>query len=381
MDCVSNGPDFEQRLRKVLLCQGTPDRVPLVETGIYTAAKERFLGRPIRGLADEAAFWAAAGYDSFCTTCGLREIIDAAIHHGESGQYAAAAGESAAVRAAKEFAIARLGGQRLASTLEDGVRHWAPAHAGVIATEADFDAFPWPRPEDINYTVFTEALRVLPAGMKIIPFAGAIVSSISLLMGMENFFMQLACGEPLVAKLFQRVGEFQAAVVDILLEFDSVGAIWINDDMGSSQSTLVAPRYYRQFLFSWYERMAARVHATQRPLILHSDGCLYPILEDLVKIGFNAIHPIEPNAMDIRRVREIVGPNVCLIGNVDLAFPLALGTPSDVDLAVKDLIRTLGPAGGYCVSSGNSIPEYVPYDNWLALREAALKYGRYPIRA
>jgi uroporphyrinogen decarboxylase len=380
-DNLLHGPDFEGRLRQVLFCQGTPDRVPLVEAGIYTAAKERFLGRPIQGLRDEAEFWAAAGYDTFCVTSGMREIVDAAIHHGESGQYEASSGEQPSITAAKQYAVEKLRVQRLSSELQDGTRHWAPSHEGVIVTEQDFAAFPWPRPQDINFTTFERAAGILPGGMKIIPFSGAIFSTISLMMGMENFFVQLALGQPLVGKMFERIGAFQLGVVEILLEYDSVGAIWINDDMGSSTSTLVSPKHYRRYLFPWYERISEVVHRAGRPLLLHSDGCLYPILEDLVRIGFNAIHPIEPKAMDIQRVRQIVGPGVCLIGNVDLAFPLGTGEPQDVEQAVRELIRTMAPQGGYCVSSGNSIPEYVPYDNWLALRDAVLKYGAYPIQA
>jgi uroporphyrinogen decarboxylase len=373
-------PDFDNRLRKVLLCQGIPDRIPLVEAGIYTEAKERFLGRPIQNLRGEAEFWAKAGYDSLQVTSGMREIVDAAIHHGETGQYEAAAGESEAVGAAKAYAIKKLHTQCLTSELDNCERHWAPSHEGVIVTGQDFADFPWPQPADINYTVFEEASNVLPNGMKVIPFSGAIVSTVSLMMGMENFFIQLALGEPLVDEMFQRIGKFQLGVVEILLEFDTVGAIWINDDMGSSNSTLINPKYYRKLLFPWYERIAERVHARNLPLMLHSDGCLYRILEDLVRIGFNAIHPIEPKAMDIQRVRQIVGPGVCLIGNVDLAFPLSLGTPEDVEANVRELICTMGPSGGYCISSGNSVPEYVPYENWLAMRNAALSYGVYPIQ-
>jgi hypothetical protein len=40
----------------------------------------------------------------------------------------------------------------------------------------------------------------------------------------------------------------------------------------------------------------------------------------------------------------------------------------------------LAPGGGYGLSSANSIPDYVPFDNFVAMREAWLKYGRYPIR-
>ncbi len=380
MDDSPGMPDFDNRLRRVLLCEGLPDRVPLVEPGIYTAAKERFLGRPIRSLRDEAEFWARAGYDSLQVTAGMREIVDAAIHHSGTGQYEAPAGESEAVHAAKAYAVSRLGGQRLTSQLEAGERHWAPTHTGVIADEKDFDEFPWPEPQDINYTTFEEARSALPPGMKIIPFAGAIFSTVSLMMGMENFFIQLAQGQPLVEAIFERVGAFQLSVVENLLAFEMVGAIWINDDMGASTATLVNPKYYRRYVFPWYERIAERVHAKGLPLMFHSDGCIYAILEDLVRIGFDAIHPIEPKAMDIRRVREMVGPGVCLIGNVDLAFPLGTGTPDDVEAAVCDLMRTMAPGGGYCLSSANSIPEYVPYENWLALRNAGLRYGKYPIQ-
>ncbi len=379
MNSHSNEPDFDNRLRKVLFCEGIPDRVPIVESGIYTAAKERFLGRPIQSLKDEVEFWEKAGYETLQLTSGMREIVDAAIHHGKTGMYETLEGESQAVRAAKEYSIYKLRSQNLTSELDDGTRRWAPSHEGVIVAEQDFARFPWPQPEDINYTVFEELGSVLPLGMRIIPFSGAIFSTVSLMMGMQNFFTQLALGEPLIDKMFQRIGEFQLGVVEILLEFDTVGAIWVNDDMGSSNSTLVNPKHLRKYVFPWYERIAERVKARDRPLILHSDGCLYPILEDLVRIGFNAIHPIEPKAMDIQRVRKIVGPSVCLIGNVDLAFPLGTGTPADVDAAVRDLIRTMAPDGGYCISSGNSVPEYIPYENWLAMRNAALKYGTYPI--
>jgi uroporphyrinogen decarboxylase len=39
----------------------------------------------------------------------------------------------------------------------------------------------------------------------------------------------------------------------------------------------------------------------------------------------------------------------------------------------------LAPGGGYCVSSSNSVTEYVPFENYMAMREAVLKYGKYPI--
>ncbi len=373
-------PDFENRLRKVLLCQGAPDRIPLIEGGIYSEIKEKFLGRPIESLEDEADFWEKAGHDAIVIRSGIREITDAAIPQQNQSRFQSKAPDTQPVQIAKDFAIDKLKTQKLSSQTGSGTRHWASSKEGIIVNDDDFNNFPWPEPNDLDYSIFEEASRILMKEMKIIPFTGQILSPVYLMMGFENFYLKLALDDPLIEKMFQKIGEFSLKTVEILLEFDCIGAIWINDDMAGATNTLINPDDYRRLNFPWYERIAKLVHAKNLPLILHSDGCIYSILDDLIRIGFDAIHPIEPKAMDIGRVREIVGPDICLIGNVDVDFPLSRGNPDDVSKAVRNLIRTMGPDGGYCISSSNSIPDYVPYDNWLAMRNAAIEYGEYPIR-
>ena len=67
-----------------------------------------------------------------------------------------------------------------------------------------------------------------------------------------------------------------------------------------------------------------------------------------------------------------------MLGNVDLNI-LALGTPGDVDEEVRGLIRDVAPGGGYIVTSGNSLASYLDPANVIALSDAVLTYGRYPI--
>jgi uroporphyrinogen decarboxylase len=56
-----------------------------------------------------------------------------------------------------------------------------------------------------------------------------------------------------------------------------------------------------------------------------------------------------------------------------------MGTAEAVDREVRELIRDLGPGGGYIVTSGNSLAAYLLSENVLALSRAVQKYGRYPI--
>jgi uroporphyrinogen decarboxylase len=158
-----------------------------------------------------------------------------------------------------------------------------------------------------------------------------------------------------------------------------IGAITHPDDLAYSEALMIAPAHFRQYVFPFYRWSCNMVREHGLPNIFHSDGRLDSVLEDILACGFNALHPIEPKAMDITDLKKKIGDRVCLIGNIDLGYTLTRGTPREVEAEVKERIRTVGPGGGYCVGSANSITSYVPLENFNALRTAAMEYGRYPL--
>jgi uroporphyrinogen decarboxylase len=158
-----------------------------------------------------------------------------------------------------------------------------------------------------------------------------------------------------------------------------VGAIWYTDDLAYTEGLIVSPQVYRRHLFPWMRKIKAVCRERDLPLLFHSDGDLWEVMDDLIEIGVNALHPIEPKAMDIAEVKRKVGGKLCLIGNVDLGYTLTRGTPAEVRAEVRERIRTCGPGGGYCVGSSNTVTNYVPLANYKAMIEAAKEFGRYPL--
>jgi len=138
-------------------------------------------------------------------------------------------------------------------------------------------------------------------------------------------------------------------------------------------------KYLRKYVFPWYKKMADICREKGIGFVYHSDGDCTEALDDLVDCGFHAFHPIQPNCMDIVEVKEKWGKSLCLMGNINLDSTLTLGTPQDVRAEVYERIRTIGPGGGYMVSSSNSIPDYVPLENMKALFNATFEFGKYPI--
>jgi uroporphyrinogen decarboxylase len=335
--------------------------VPFADVTVHQGHKSRLIGRSIQGLTDEIEFAQRVGYDFISVNIGLHQT-PALLGAMEGKHYTLTdAGEGAGPH----------------ETVE---RRWAEGGVGAITSEADFEAFDWPDPDTFDYSVLAEADKILPSNMKVILVIGKVFNPVWWLMGFEQFGLAVYDNPALVERMFERVGTIQCRVLERALEHRCVGAHWHADDVAFNTSLMVSPETLRRYAFPWYRRMVDLCHQGGALAICHSDGNLDPIVEDLIDIGFDGLNPIQPEAMDIVGLKKQVGGRLGLLGNIDLSYTLTRGTPQEVEAEVKKRIRDLAPGGGYCLGSANSIPDYVPFENYLAMRDAWLKYGRYPIQ-
>lgn len=120
----------------------------------------------------------------------------------------------------------------------------------------------------------------------------------------------------------------------------------------------------------------ARCRQADIPIGAHSDGDLARVLADLVECGFDCIHPFEPPMNDIVAAKRQWGHRISVAGNIDLKATLCAGAPADVEAEVKQKAAVLAPGGGWLIGSSNSIPDFVPFDNYVALLQSSLQYGQ-----
>jgi uroporphyrinogen decarboxylase len=198
-------------------------------------------------------------------------------------------------------------------------------------------------------------------------------------MGFEAFCRAIKRAPALVADMYEKVGAAQYRILDIATDFDCVGGIRFADDLGYAEGLMVSPAHLRQHFFPWLKACVELAHRKGKVFIFHTDGDVRLVLEDIIACGVDGLHPIEPKAMDIVELKRTVGSRIALCGNIDLGYTLTRGTPEEVAAEVRERIRVLAPGGGYVLGSSNSVPEYVPLENFNAMREACFRYGRYPI--
>jgi len=219
---------------------------------------------------------------------------------------------------------------------------------------------------------------MLPAGMRLIAHAGGMVMHARVWMGMERFWTALGTDSSLVVALLEKLQALQIVAIERATDHPAVGAFLLDDDLAHCGGLLENPRFLRAHVFPFYERIGEIVHSKGLPLIMHTDGKVDQIIPDLIACGLDALHPIEPKAMDIVAVKRKYGDRLALLGNIDVDL-LTRGSPEEIRSAVRERIREVAPGGGYAIGSSNSVPDYVPVANYWALVEASLTFGAYPI--
>lgn len=192
-------------------------------------------------------------------------------------------------------------------------------------------------------------------------------------MGLEAFSLMMFEDPDLVKEVHRRFSEWSAIVVQNLNKLD-IDFIWAYDDTADTRAPWVSMEMYEEFIQPYQRIVTDQI---KKPWVYHSDGNVLPILDGILKLGMSALHPIEPSAMDINKVKEKYGSKVCIIGNIDLDYTLTVGTPEEVEAEVKDRIEKIGKGGGYIISSANSLTNYCKIENIQAMARTIEKYRRY----
>jgi uroporphyrinogen decarboxylase len=351
-------PDFE-RLKKAVKHK-EPDRIPLCEARIDYSIQSQFLGREVKedDIDSQIRFWEKAGYDFIPLTVGL-------MAGGKVTQ------ESAISKVIKNVVL------KDSETAGDE-KNWNLELSSFIRDRRDFEAFPWDAAADVDLSLLIKAEKLLPAGMKVVAISGKIFTLGWMLMGFNNFALSLLTDERLVADVVGKISEIQIKALERIFRIPHVGGVWIVDDIAFGTGLMISPQALRDHLFPHYRKIIEKCHDHGLIVFFHSDGDLMKIVEDLIALEIDVLHPIDPTCMDIFRVKREFGSRICIAGNVSNEL-LRQGKPNEVEKLIKDLIRELGPGGGYLAGSGNSVPDWAKFDNYMAMRNTVLHYGSYPI--
>ena len=157
----------------------------------------------------------------------------------------------------------------------------------------------------------------------------------------------------------------------------SADVLLMEGDLAATQAPLFSPAHLREYVKPYYAEIVAAAHECGLPIVKHGDGNMWPLMEDLIDVGFDGYNPIQPQCMDMAEAKERLGSRLCLVGNIDCVELLVSGSTNEVAKTVAETIAIAAPDGGFMLSSSNSIHSEVKPENYLAMVRAGIDHGEY----
>lgn len=255
-------------------------------------------------------------------------------------------------------------------------REWMDEHHGKITSWEEFETYPWPDVRQVDFSDYEHINKHLPEGMGFLTsHGGGIFEHVSWIMSYEGLCLALYDSPDLVKAVTDMVGKIIEDFYRRILGLDRVVGILQGDDMGFRTGTLIAPDELRKYFLPWHRRFADMTHEKGIPYFLHSCGKVDALMPDLInEVGIDGKHSFEDLIIPVDTFQERYGKDIATLGGVDVNI-LGARTPEDVRKRTRHLIDICGGRGRYAIGSGNSIPSYVPVENYLAMVDEAIELG------
>ncbi|MCD4825986.1 MAG: hypothetical protein K8S55_15460 [Phycisphaerae bacterium] len=254
---------------------------------------------------------------------------------------------------------------------------------GPIQNRGDFEKYPFDGIADTYWQYYTPHLdalaAVMPEGMKAIGGCGnGVFEIIQDLVGFEYLCLMQADDPELVADLFVKIGDIMTGVWSQMLErYGDVFCVCrMGDDLGYKTATMLSPPTIIEHIVPQYRRIIKLVHDAGKPFLLHSCGNIFAVMDEIIDAGIDAKHSnedlIAPYSEWIDRYSDRIG----LFGGIDVGLICQEEPQAIFDYVVEHGTEYRKRANGYALGSGNSIPDYVPVEKYLAMVDAVKEIRR-----
>jgi uroporphyrinogen decarboxylase len=254
----------------------------------------------------------------------------------------------------------------------------------------DIDAFDWPDPhnaamfegldeqakawyEDTDYVVGADGIKV------------GVLQVASQLRGYDRLFMDFALHPDRAHTLLSKITDL---IKDMYVEYMKVvgpyvEVVVITDDQGTQKSLMVSPAMFREFIKPRLKEIIDAIKGqADVKVLMHCDGAIVPIIEDLIEIGVDILNPIQPVVKGLENtqaLKEQYGDRICFHGGIDVQQVMPNATVEEIRREVARRIHDLGPGGGYILAPCHNINVDIPVATVVAMFDAAQEYGRYPL--
>jgi hypothetical protein len=155
-----------------------------------------------------------------------------------------------------------------------------------------------------------------------------------------------------------------------------IRCLWAGGDLASTHGPLYSPAMFRRFILPRLRKITGAAHEAGLVYLFRTDGNIWPIAQELlVESQVDGYGEIDIDAgMNLADLKQEF-PHLTLWGGMSCGRALTFETPEMIREKVRQVMASCKPGGGLIFGSSNSIHHGIPTRNFVAMLEAARKFG------
>jgi uroporphyrinogen decarboxylase len=196
------------------------------------------------------------------------------------------------------------------------------------------------------------------------------------LFGMENIMCEMLVNPRRMRRLLAAFTSYHKRVMDQYAQLGAQG-YFTSDDLAGQTALLFSEACFRDLYLPFYEELVDHCHSCGMHFWFHTDGAIEPIIDDLVAIGVDTLHPVQDPPMDLADLSRRYGGRITFHAGIDIQYLLPGGTSEEVAAGTRRLIDLCDREEGGCLlAASNGIMPETPLENIEAFMRTAESYGR-----
>ncbi|MEZ4769377.1 MAG: substrate-binding domain-containing protein [Caldilineales bacterium] len=258
----------------------------------------------------------------------------------------------------------------------DGSEHYI---GGSVRNWSDLENLEPPPPLAQQLNTLERTLRAAQGtGVGVIVSFTSFFDSALLAVGVTEALLLLYDNRAFLERLMDILLDHQQRLMQAVCDRfgDDLAFVLVCDDVAHQTGLLIGPHMFREIVLPRMQRLIAPAREYGKLVAFHTEGQVEQAMPMLHEIGFDLVHPVAPECNDIAALRQAWAGKMAFAGGMP-ALLLAYGRPDEISERVRHLCAGLAAGGGYVLGAAPRITDGIPPENFLAMVQAAQRYGHY----
>jgi len=249
--------------------------------------------------------------------------------------------------------------------------------AGGVSAEEITDEHVCDPDDEALYDGLRKLVEVYGGDKAVVAQVWGVVEACYCFMGVEATLVDMTIKQEPMAGLFRRLGEWSARVAENSLDLGA-DMVQISADAGSKTGLLFSPNLWWELVYPNDKLIADVVKRRGKPVIMHNDGNIWSIMDGIVEMGVDVLHPLQTSAgMDLIEVKEKYGDRLTINGGLDVSHVLPRASDEELVTTIRRYMEALKPGGGFIFNTEHFVPATTTLARLELAYETALQYAWY----